>query len=126
MCIILHISINSPKTKNMTQKFAKDAYYNLLMLGIKSPVDILKNFPTHTPTHTCTHTRTCKNPRTPAQNCAHQSTSAHTRTYLCTTTHIRAYLRMPTHDICDICNKLKAKFKKKKTNQQIKNANIPW
>ena len=42
-------------------KFAKDSYYNSLMLQ-------------HTAANTCTHPHTCADPCTPAHTCAHPHT----------------------------------------------------
>ena len=48
------------------------------MLGLKSPVGILKNHPTHIPVQ-------CAHPRTPTHNWAH------TRTHPCIPSHIPAH-----------------------------------
>ena len=100
------------------KKFAKDAYYNLLMLGIQSPVGILKIHPIHTrayphthlytpvithtpaytpmfthrclPMHTRAHSNTPTQPRTLA-------TPAHTCTHLATPSHTCAHLGIPKH-----------------------------
>ena len=56
---------------SLWKKFVKDAYYNLLILGIWSPVGILKIHPTHTHTH----------PWKKAQTHTHPCTSAYARTH---------------------------------------------
>ena len=57
--------------RNTQKKFAKDAYYNSLMLGIQSPEGILKIHFAHTPAHTYTHRSTPTRP-------------SHTHGHLCT------------------------------------------
>ena len=81
------------------KKFAKDAYYNLLMLGIQSPVGILKIYPTHSRAQ----------PHIPAHTHAYPNTPTHTYPHIPAT---HAHSRMPMHDNSDMCNMLKAMFKK--------------
>ena len=82
------------------KKFAKDAYYNLLMLGIQSPVGILKIYSTHSRAQ----------PHIPAHTHAQPNTPTHTYPH---TPATHAHSRMPAmHDNSDMCNMLKAMFKK--------------
>ena len=85
------------------KKFAKDAYYNLLMLGIQSPVGILKIHPIHTCAYpcipTCIYTIHPCSP-TGVHPCILVHTRAHshipTRAHL-PYLHTLAHLGMPKH-----------------------------
>ena len=87
------------------KKFAKDAYYNLLMLGIQSPVGILRISPTHIrkhprPPHTHPHPHTHTHPLIPTDPCtpmyahAYPCTLMHTHTNPCTPTPTHAHPHM--------------------------------
>ena len=75
------------------------------MLGLKSPVGILKIHSKHTCTHPCTPSYTRTHWRThlstPAHTRTHPCTPAHTRTHPCTPAHTpahtRAHLCIPRH-----------------------------
>ena len=79
------------------KKFAKDAYYNSLMLGIQSPEGILKIHLTHTRTHTCTPEHTCLHPGIAAHSSEHLYTPAHLCRPVCTCTHLRTLKITRTH-----------------------------